>query len=150
MRSSPDLWRTWNPATRSWAVFWSGAALVLTALALFTSPHRPAFYGFLIIAWAGTLALVIAPAIIGRHQRHAASGEAHRRLPGRPSAHPRSWADRSHNVGVDEAEVARSLRLVQPGDLERVAGQLGEMVGGEPAVRGHRGEVFVHVRLEVG
>jgi hypothetical protein len=85
MRSSPSLWGTWNPATLSWAVFWSGAALVLTALALFTSPHRPAFYGFLIIAWAGTLALAIVPAIIGRrHQRHAASSEAHRRLPGRP------------------------------------------------------------------
>jgi hypothetical protein len=61
MRSSPGLWRTWNPATLSWAVFWSGAALVLTALALFTGPRHPAFYGFLIIAWAGTVALVIAP-----------------------------------------------------------------------------------------
>jgi hypothetical protein len=85
MRSSPSLWRTWNTATLSWAVFWSGAALVLTALALFTSPHHPAFYAFLIIAWAGTLATVIAPAVIGRrHQRHAASSEAHRPLPGTP------------------------------------------------------------------
>jgi hypothetical protein len=123
--TSPSLWRTWNPATPSWAVFWSGAALVLTVLALFTSPHRPAFYGFLIIAWAGTLALVVAPAIIGRrHQQHAASGEARRRLPGRPhlASDPRTDNDAasgnlsqrpSRTCPVGPGRPARNMSIAQ-------------------------------------
>jgi uncharacterized membrane protein YbhN (UPF0104 family) len=60
-------WRTWNPAFLYASVFWVGAALVVSGLALFAGPHHQTFFVLLVLLWAGVLGFVVPAVVRARH-----------------------------------------------------------------------------------